>query len=463
MLVSIGKIIAQPNLQNQYKQWHIGYNAGVNFNTTPNLIINSSALTTLDYSASISDTNGALLFYTNGSTIWNSANTIMQNGTGLNGDISGGQTALIIKKPNDVDEVSRLYYVFNVTYYATDGLYYSIVDMSLNNGLGAVIQKNVLINPLSTEKLAAVYNSEKGYYWIITHNWNSDVFSCYKLKTSGIVTNPVISNAGLIITQGTFGSSHDAMGQISVSPDGEKIACAYNYSGKYEFYNFDINTGIVSNAQSVSGYPSSWGIEFSEDSKKVYATQWTYSTITQFDITNFNASSIQASAGIVGNVNCSDPLYKAGYLELAPDGKIYIAKFGENYLATISNTNQTVLNCIFNDLGQYLGNGTSKAGLSNSPVFPFTNNSNSIDETPPNAINIYPNPTSTFINIDFDDPEDISKITLSDVLGNVISEISTDIKTSNSLNIDKLSNGTYFCIVLFKSNKTHSKKLVLIH
>jgi hypothetical protein len=93
-------------------------------------------------------------------------------------------------------------------------------------------------------------------------------------------------------------------------------------------------------------------------------------------------------------------------------------------------------------------------------VSPFTN---SIDETPKSTVNIYPNPTSTFINIDFDDPEDISKITLSDVLGNVISEISADIKTSNSLNIDKLSNGTYFCIVLFKSNKTHSKKLVLIH
>jgi len=93
-------------------------------------------------------------------------------------------------------------------------------------------------------------------------------------------------------------------------------------------------------------------------------------------------------------------------------------------------------------------------------VSPYTN---IVDETPKSAVNMYPNPTSTFINIDFDDPEDISKITLSDVLGNDISEISTDIKTSNRLNIDKLSNGTYFCIVLFKSNKTHSKKLVLIH
>jgi hypothetical protein len=56
-------------------------------------------LNTLEGSASISDTNGQLLFYTDGATVWNRNHDTLQNGFGLLGEASSTQAALIIPKP----------------------------------------------------------------------------------------------------------------------------------------------------------------------------------------------------------------------------------------------------------------------------------------------------------------------------------------------------------------------------
>ena len=47
-------------------------------------------------SSSISDSNGQLLFYTDGVTVWDKNNAVMQNGTGLMGNGSSTQSALIV-------------------------------------------------------------------------------------------------------------------------------------------------------------------------------------------------------------------------------------------------------------------------------------------------------------------------------------------------------------------------------
>jgi hypothetical protein len=58
--------------------------------------------------SSISDKNGALLFYTNGQTVWNKNHEIMDNGSNLSGDPNNTQSSIIIPKPND----ENTYYIF---------------------------------------------------------------------------------------------------------------------------------------------------------------------------------------------------------------------------------------------------------------------------------------------------------------------------------------------------------------
>jgi hypothetical protein len=107
-----------------------------------------------------------LLFYTDGTTVWNKQHQVMENGTDIGGDCAGyghasssTQSSIIIPHPGK----ENLYYIFT-TDCAEDnyanGFRYSLVDISLQSELGAVTVKNELLFASSTEKLAAVHHSD---------------------------------------------------------------------------------------------------------------------------------------------------------------------------------------------------------------------------------------------------------------------------------------------------------------
>jgi hypothetical protein len=350
-----------------YRKWYFGNSAGIDFyNVSLPAAITTSALTTYDYGSGICDLSGNTLFYTNGETIWNKNNVVMTNGTNLNGSVTGGETVMILR----VHSEENLYYVFTVSEFASaNGFRYSIVDMSLQGGLGEVILKNELLFAPATEKLSAVYNDSDNSYWIIAHQWGNNTFAAYKLNSTGLDTIPILSSTGHINQGGVYGGSHDALGEMSVSPDGTRIACAYNYSHNFELYDFDYLTGVVSNPILISNLPNIWGVEFSSDSKKLYTTLWTQSEVAQYDISSNNSTTIAASKFVVGNVPFSGS-YASGYLELAPNGIIYIAKWNGTSLSEIDNPDSLGAACGFTNAGFNLGGNISQCGLSPSPVFP---------------------------------------------------------------------------------------------
>jgi hypothetical protein len=93
--------------QKQNNQWRFGTGQGINFNTNPPSIFNGVPISTYEGSASIADkTTGALLFYTDGVTVWNTNNQVMPNGTGLLGGstyLSSITAAVIIPKPSSAN------------------------------------------------------------------------------------------------------------------------------------------------------------------------------------------------------------------------------------------------------------------------------------------------------------------------------------------------------------------------
>src|SRR5688500_16750402 len=101
IFLAVYSFMLEPGMaQKDFYDWFFGYNSGLYFSSCAPVFI-SGALTSLEGCSSISDKNGNLLFYTNGKTVWNKNNLPMPNGTGLNGDTTGSQSAIITTHPGD--------------------------------------------------------------------------------------------------------------------------------------------------------------------------------------------------------------------------------------------------------------------------------------------------------------------------------------------------------------------------
>ncbi len=144
--------------QGETSNWYFGNGAGITFNTDGSIAPQTNGkLDTFEGCATISDSFGELLFYTDGITVYNQDHIVMSNGDDLFGDSSGTQSAIIVPKPGSED----IYFVFTVdaSISAEDpdnGLNYSIIDMSLNNGKGEITRKNVSLLKDCSEKVTAV-------------------------------------------------------------------------------------------------------------------------------------------------------------------------------------------------------------------------------------------------------------------------------------------------------------------
>ena len=94
--------------QKQANIWYFGSNAGLDFNNGNPTALTDGSMFTQEGCASIADENGNLLFYTDGLKAWNKNHQSMPNGTGLLGNYSSTQSAIIVPKPNS----NKIYYIF---------------------------------------------------------------------------------------------------------------------------------------------------------------------------------------------------------------------------------------------------------------------------------------------------------------------------------------------------------------
>lgn len=442
--------------QRNDKIWYFGDRAGISFaNNSPEVLLDGK-LETLDNASTISDAAGNLLFYTNGVSIWNKSHAIMENGEGLLGSMSAGQSVLIVPSPG-----TENYYVFTVPQTTgTSGLRFSVVNLSTNGGMGAVIEKNTKLLDRTTEKLEAVRSIDGSFYWLIAHGWNNNKFYTYRIDHQGIDLNPVVSEVGTVHE----GNVYNSMGQMTLSPDASKLALGIYSAGIIEIFDFNISTGLVSNPKTINGQANPWGVAFSGDGKKLYSTSWFGKSIYQFTVESGDIHLIKASKISVGEVSGPGTAgYFVGYLQLAPDMRIYAAKFDAPYLATIEYPNLSASNCGFNDNGFFLGNRVSKAGLTRAPLVvncATTENQRSypkpFDPCNPasnlieieNEIQVWPNPVENEVNVWFTDAQ--SKLSISWVLrDNLGRDVSGAVQQVNSLekitlNITGLSKGIYW-------------------
>ena len=320
--------------------WYFGNFAGLDFNTSPPTILTNGAMSTIEGCATISDANGSLLFYTDGIKVFNASHTVMPNGNGLMGNSSSSQSAIIAKQPG----ASSIYYIFTNSGPYGGGMGYSIVDMSLASGQGSVTTKNFTLQTSSTEKLTSVKHCNGTDVWIIMHKWNSDEFCSYLLTSAGLNSVAVTSTIGTIHTGGS-----SFAGCMKTSPNGKKLGVAIFNIGNFELFDFNNTTGVISNSLVLTtGITSAYGCEFSPDGTKFYGSSgYAPGSLYQWDLCAGSGPAIVSSSVTVYNSNVG-----IAAMQNAADGKIYIARFNQDYLGVINNPNALGTACNYVDIGQ---------------------------------------------------------------------------------------------------------------
>jgi gliding motility-associated-like protein len=349
--------------------WYFGASAGLDFNTTPPTILSNGQVNTSEGSASYADPiTGAIMFYTDGITVWDKTHTIMPSsvGTPMFGDPSATQSGVIVPKPGS----PNLFYIFTVPSMVgfaagSSSMCYSIVDMNLNAGNGDIISFNNPIIDSSTEKIAVIGNCGGTEYWVLGHSWASDSFYAFKVTSAGIAP-PVYSTIGAVHGMTSMSIWGAAAGYMKFSSNGSKLAvCTYLDLNVLNILDFDFATGKLTNVISDQFTSNTqlglYGCSFSPDNSKLYVSFiGGGSELYQYNMNAGSGAAILASKTLI----FTDASKYYGALQNGPNGKMYLTNNSNNTsLDVINDPNNLGASCNFVPNAQSLGTAGATWGL----------------------------------------------------------------------------------------------------
>jgi len=230
-------------------------------------------------------------------------------------------------------------------------LYYSLIDMSLNNGKGDVVasQKNVLLKSgLWGGPLNAVRNPQNNHFWLLCHDTTSTYFA-FDIDANGqINTTPVSSIIGNHLPQNIWATP----GVLKSNIAGTMLALGLNngvdtiwgqvvnYRAKHftlELCNFNKTTGQLNLFKNFQYASVLSFLEFSPNGNYLYA--FDTNQLIQLNILNnvktpirtypttFSSTSTSittTSSSIAGNWIQSNSFYNCrNWMQLAENGKVY--------------------------------------------------------------------------------------------------------------------------------------------
>lgn len=366
------KICMEPTNQEGAK-WYFGGNAGLDFSNSPPTPLTDGKLNTPEGTSSISNTKGQLLFYSDGITIWNKNGDVMPCFTGtcvpMKGSPNSTQSVLIVPQPT-CKGCEYLYNVFTTSDINGEKLLtVSVVDMRRNNGLGAIIEQNTTLQQPTTERIASVRNDRDSTYWVVSHDYGTNKFRIFHATEGGLVE----------VNAPELGMAHDSLHKAEgymkfSSPDSttgqRRLAVvipgpARNY---VELFSFNDSTGTLTYDKTMDlgpAPPIAYGIEFSPSGEKMYVSfqgeNGTKSYLKQYDLTLPDSLLTETAITID-----SSSTQKYGALQFGPDGRIYMAIQGSEYLAVIGEPEGNSLTGVdYERDGVNLGGKNSQLGLPN--------------------------------------------------------------------------------------------------
>lgn len=344
--------------------WLTGYdsNSGIdlfgtsvlNFNVNPIEITREEREMNFYLSCiSISDENGNLIFYSNGEYIADKNDGIMENGEYLNppngvAQNSISQNTLALPLPGN----NNVYYVIHERSSNTLSpplfnpifeCYYSIIDMTLNDGAGKVISgQNLLIqDTLCYGKLTATRHANGRDWWIIIPKLNKSIFYVGLLSPSGLEILP------LQTFQGDLKSSN---GQSVISPDGSKyirLNCPGISEMWLDIFDFDRCSGLLSNFRRIYKTGNDGlgtGVAISSNSRLLYLSK-PYQ-LYQYDLWS---DDIESSGTLIDIYDGYLSPFETVFMRslLSPDGRIIIRSGSVDIFHVIDYPNKIGTECSF--------------------------------------------------------------------------------------------------------------------
>ena len=333
--------------------WYFGQNAGINFNDPQRAI--SGPMNTPEGTATISDRNGNVLFYTDGESVWNRENNVMPNGTDIGGNQESTQSSIIVPFPDD----ETLFYIFTTEeIFDNSGndsyrMGYAVVDIKQDMGLGDVPIKNKPLFERSTERVAAFAGGDST--WVVGHEFGTNTFRAYPVGAGGI-GNPVLSSIGAIHSTS---NQADGEGYMVFNGAGDRLAVAIEGQNAVEIFNFSDSTGMLDSLIRVDLNEAPYGLAFSTN----------HLFVTTMNPSKLYRIKLDTTAAAIENTpplevfNSGVPL---GAIQQSPNGQLFVARQGETSLGTITGADGPDNQVGFNENGFGLvGGTTSQLGLPN--------------------------------------------------------------------------------------------------
>jgi len=281
-----------------------------------------------------SDSTGNLLFHTNGRQIRNRLHDIMEGGDTINpGPI---WTDYPNEYPSPVSGLSvpapglpNHYYIIHVSasydfLIPFPILYYSLIDMNQNGGLGKVISKNNILAEGNWPSPVIIKHGNGRDWWLIAGDMLSRTYFTFLIDPEGI---------HLSHQQNVAPPSLTHYGYAQASPDGSFFVSNDDSTGLWIF-DFDRCSGLLSHPRVLPYQPPVfWTASnaFSPDGRFFYAG--THLVVYQLDMQTIDSvyMSFDTIARYEYGASPAPPNYTHFYLpELAPDGKIYYATFNNS-------------------------------------------------------------------------------------------------------------------------------------
>ncbi len=286
--------------------------------------------------ATMSDQNGNFIFGSNGVWICNALNDTMQNGDSLNPNSVTLSAArglqipyanLALTYPNDTTKYLVFHHTadFNGYSYPSYNLFYTTIDMTLDNGLGGVISKNdTVLSDTLNWGIAACKHANGRDWWVVMQKHDSNIIFKILLTPSGI---SIITSQQLNVPKAWYNST-----QPTFSPDGKKFAYSLyeinadttDIVSSLIVCDFDRCNGMFSNETTLTMDQSRylWGVAFSPNSQILYTT--TTIKVIQVNLSNMAIDTVAFYDGYISppNLSCCQSTFFNMYL--AANGKIYV-------------------------------------------------------------------------------------------------------------------------------------------
>lgn len=376
--------------QKQNYNWFFGYNAGLTWKTPINkkLVginvpddiltdlpsnIAGSPMQTWEGCFSISDVNGDLLFYSDGSNVWNK-NKSQLTGAILGGNKSSAQSGTIVVYPNNINKYIALY----LGEHKANNLGYRIINVDPLTNLATYENTTTSGNVLFTgqqgflgESVTVGRDINRKDLWVLapgrstTVGTGSNYLNVWKIDETGPITT---LHSSFEISDPNFKTNTGRPGgYIRFTNNSESFAWINGENNNISicYGKFNNSTGIITDVK-IKPIPSignsiAYGVEFSNDGKYLYVTLapdnysgFYASSLIVYDFNQLLSKNTQTLINAIVPIKQittsnstvqNEGFNHFGSIQTGPDGRMYISKLkgaNSNSIYVIDNPKDPV-------------------------------------------------------------------------------------------------------------------------